>query len=141
MVTNSSCIPLRARNSAWSGTNTSSAATSALITIRSSDVGDRGLRIDQQVVDGLLELTRRLHVEGEVTLGVEIDQQDALTQLGECGAQVDGGGGLANPALLHRYGDRSGQERSESNRTRPSRLDRPDKKEFGRPSSRMAPDL
>jgi hypothetical protein len=45
-----------------------------------------------------------------VALGVEVDQQDALTQLGEGGTKVDGGGGLANPALLHRYGDRSGQK-------------------------------
>src|SRR5262249_32709008 len=77
---------------------------------RLDDVGDRRLGVDEQVVDRLLELALRLHVEREVALGVQVDQKDTLAQLGECGAQVDGGGGLANPALLHRYGDRSGQK-------------------------------
>ena len=83
-------------------------------------VHDGGFGIDEEVVDRLFQLARRLHVQRQVTLGVEIDQQHALALLGECGAQVDGGGGLPNPALLHRYGDRSGQERSESNRIRSS---------------------
>jgi hypothetical protein len=45
-----------------------------------------------------------------MTLGVEVEEQHALAQLGESGSQVDGGGGLAYPALLHRDRDRSGQK-------------------------------
>ena len=37
---------------------------------------------------------------GQRTLRVEVDQQHAAPVLGERGAQVDGGGGLAHPALL-----------------------------------------
>ena len=79
-------------------------------------VGHGRIGIDEEVVDRLLQLAAGLHVQRQVALGVEVDQKYALALLGECGAEVDGGGGLPNPALLHRYGDRSGQERSESNR-------------------------
>ena len=78
-------------------------------------VHDGRFWVDEQVVDRLLQLAGGLHVEGQVALGVEIDQQNTLALLGEGGAQVDGGGGLPHAALLHRDGDRSGQERSESN--------------------------
>src|SRR4029077_12013822 len=79
------------------------------------DVGDGRLGVDEQVVNRLVEVARRLHVEGEVALRIEVDEQDALTQLRQGGAEVHGGGGLAHPPFLHRYGDRSGQDRSESN--------------------------
>ena len=75
-----------------------------------NDVGDSDFGIDKEVVDGLVDVARRLHVEGQVALGVEIDEQDPLPQLRQCGAEVDGGGGLAHPPFLHRDGDRSGQE-------------------------------
>src|SRR5665213_277190 len=85
------------------------------------DIHHRCLGVDQQVVDRLLELARRLHVQRQVALRVEIDEQDALTQLRQCGAEVHGGGGLAHTPLLHRHRDRSGQECPESNRRRPGR--------------------
>ena len=42
---------------------------------------------------------------GGVALGVAVDQQDAALQGAETGAEVDGGGGLADPALLVRDGE------------------------------------
>src|ERR1700682_5887192 len=49
-----------------------------------------------------------------MALCIEVDEQHALTQLRQCGAKVYGGSGLAHTPLLHRDGDRSGQECSES---------------------------
>jgi hypothetical protein len=69
------------------------------------------------VVDGLVELGRGLHVQSQVTLSVEIDEENPLSDLGKCGAKVDGSGGLANTTLLHGDGYRSGQECPESNRS------------------------
>ena len=37
---------------------------------------------------------------GGVALGIEIDDQHALADRGECGAEIDRGGGLADAALL-----------------------------------------
>jgi hypothetical protein len=45
-----------------------------------------------------------------VTLGIQIDEKHSLALFGESCPKVHGGGGLANTPLLHRYGDRSGQE-------------------------------
>src|SRR5205823_9194951 len=39
-------------------------------------------------------------VDGEVGLGVEVDEADALPQFGQGGAEVGGGRRLADPALL-----------------------------------------
>src|ERR1700674_38269 len=79
------------------------------------DIHHRGFGVDQEVVDGFLDVAWRLHVQGEMALRVKVDEQHPLTQLGQRGAEVYGGGGLAHTPLLHRDGDRSGQDRSESN--------------------------
>src|SRR5262249_19929028 len=62
--------------------------------------------VDQQVVDGPLELVGHLeaHVDAQVGLGVEIDEKHALFTLGQSGAQVHGRGGLSHPPFL--VGDR-----------------------------------
>ena len=44
----------------------------------------------------------------EVGLGIEVDEEDALFRHGECGSQVDGGGGFANATLLIGDGDNPG---------------------------------
>jgi hypothetical protein len=63
-------------------------------------LGDGG-RLQQHVVDRELELAlvdARAH--GGIALRVEVDHQHALAHLGQAGGQVDGGGGLADAALL-----------------------------------------
>ena len=40
-----------------------------------------------------------------VALGIEIDNEHALADRGERGSEIDGGGGLADPALLVRRGE------------------------------------
>src|SRR5665647_3254356 len=58
-------------------------------------------RLQQHVVHGQLELAlvdARAH--GGVALRVQVDHQHALADLGQPGGEVDGGGGLAHPALL-----------------------------------------
>ena len=45
---------------------------------------------------------------GGVALRVAVDQQDAALEGAETGAEVDGGGGLADPALLVRDGENRG---------------------------------
>jgi hypothetical protein len=42
---------------------------------------------------------------GGVRLRIDIDEQHAPSQLGERGADADGGGGLADPALLISNGE------------------------------------
>ena len=79
------------------------------------DVGDGRVRLQKQVVDRFLRLAGRLHVEGEVTLRVEIDEQDPLAEFRQSRAEIDGGGGLSDPPFLHRDSDRPGQDRCESN--------------------------
>jgi hypothetical protein len=37
---------------------------------------------------------------GEVGLGVQVDEEDALLGEGEGGGEIDGGGGLADAAFL-----------------------------------------
>src|SRR5215472_10285140 len=63
--------------------------------------------VDQQVVDGPLEFIGHLepHVDAEMSLRVEIDEQHALFTLGQRGAQVHGRGGLTHPTFL--VGDRN----------------------------------
>ncbi len=46
---------------------------------------------------------------GGVALGIEIDDQDPVAQLGQRRSEVDGGGGLAHAALLVGDGDDPGQ--------------------------------
>ena len=68
-------------------------------------LGDRHL-IDQHLI-GAGAAVAALDAEAGrgVALGVEIDDQHALAAGGEGGRQVDGGGGLADSALLVRHGD------------------------------------
>src|SRR5215510_14954043 len=63
--------------------------------------------VDQQVVDGPLEFIGDLesHVDAEMSLRVEIDEQHALFTLGQGGAEVHGRGGLSHPTFL--VGDRN----------------------------------
>ena len=71
--------------------STSSAVTSAL---------------HEQVVDRQVELARvDAQADGERALRVEVDEQHPLPGLGQRGAQVDGGGRLADAALLVDHGD------------------------------------
>ncbi|GAC1666609.1 MAG: hypothetical protein PVS3B2_04460 [Candidatus Dormibacteraceae bacterium] len=77
-------------------------------------IGYCRVRVDEEVVDRFLDSRRRLHVQREVALGVEIDEEHPLTQLREGGAKVDGGGGFTNTPLLHGDGYRSGQDWPES---------------------------
>ena len=63
------------------------------------------------MVKGELDLVGLLeaHVDGQVTLGIEVDQEDALSQLGERASEVYRGRRFANPALLVGDGDDSAQ--------------------------------
>ena len=86
------------------------------------DVFDRDVVLHQQVVDGQVEVVRvDPEPDRQRALRVEVDQQHLAAVLGERRAQVDGGGGLADAALLvghrddprravpverHRLGDR-----------------------------------
>src|SRR5699024_9961689 len=67
---------------------------------------DGDVVIDHHVIDGQIHvLIVHANAGGERTLGVEVDQQHLAAGLGEAGAQVDGGGGLAHPTLLIGHGD------------------------------------
>src|SRR6266487_845199 len=62
------------------------------------------LRVGEQVVDRaghLIEL--KADAGGGVPLPVEVDQQHALSQLGQHGAEVGGGRALARPAFVHHH--------------------------------------
>src|SRR5207253_2963747 len=65
----------------------------------------------EQVIYGQ-PCTRRVEAEprGGVGLWIEVHQQDGVPELGQGGAEVDGGGGLAYPALLvyHRQDRKAG---------------------------------
>jgi hypothetical protein len=63
------------------------------------------------VVEGELDLVGLLeaHVDGQVALGIEVDEEDALPELSECASQIYRGGRLANPAFLIGNGDDSAQ--------------------------------
>ena len=58
----------------------------------------------ERVVDGAAVGGAALHAEArrQVGLRVEVDEEDALVGEGEGGGEVDGGGGLADAALLVR---------------------------------------
>jgi hypothetical protein len=67
---------------------------------------EEALVLDEDVVQRA-HLGRRLDavVDREVCLGVEVDEADALPELGQGRAEVDRGGGLPDPALLVHQGD------------------------------------
>ena len=44
-----------------------------------------------------------------VSLGIEVDNQDLLTDRGERGRQIDGRRRFSHPALLHGHGERPGR--------------------------------
>ena len=68
---------------------------------------DRSLR-DDDVVDGdLASLVPDAHAGGRVALGVEVDDEDPVPDVGECRTEAHGGRRLADPALLVRDRDRS----------------------------------
>ncbi len=62
--------------------------------------------LHQQVVDGEVQLHRvDAEADRQRALRVEVDEQHAAAVFGERGAQVDGRGGLADPALLVAHRD------------------------------------
>ena len=70
------------------------------------DVVDVDAAFHQQVVDGQVELHRvDAEADRQRALRVEVDQQHPAAVLGQRRAQVDGRGGLADPALLVAHGD------------------------------------
>src|SRR5258708_1385654 len=70
-------------------------------------VAGMDLVVHQQVVDGLVELVRPpyAHVDGQVRLRIEVDEENPLPQLRQAGAQVHACGGLADAAFLVGDGD------------------------------------
>jgi hypothetical protein len=74
-------------------------------------VAEGDLRIEQQVIQGELDLVGLLeaHVDGQMALGVEVDEEDALPEFSECASKIYRGGRLANPAFLIGNGDDSAQ--------------------------------
>src|SRR5216684_4321247 len=74
-------------------------------------VSERDLRIEQQVVERELDLIGLLeaHVDRQVALWIEVDEEDALPELSECASEVHRGGRFANPAFLVGNRDDSAQ--------------------------------
>ena len=70
-------------------------------------VGDVDAMVREQVVDRPLQLIGppAAHVDGQVTLRIEIDREDLWTRLSDGCREVHGGGRLADPTLL--IGDRN----------------------------------
>ena len=69
--------------------------------LRFEDLGVQGgLLGEEGVVDGGPGRLGKAEAAGGVGLGVEVDEQDGLAAFGERRGQVDGGGGLADAALL-----------------------------------------
>lgn len=66
--------------------------------------GRSGRGVEQEIVQGWFGWGRS-HAKsaGCIALGVTIDQQDLLLAVSERGGEVDGGGGLSDPAFLVRY--------------------------------------
>ena len=73
------------------------------------DVVERDVALHQQVVDREVHLVRvEPQPDRERTLRVEVDQQHLAAVLGQRRTQVDGGGGLADAALLVAHRDHPG---------------------------------
>ena len=73
--------------------------------------------LHEQVVDGAVELVRvDAEPDRQRALRVEVDQQHPAAVLGQRGAQVDRGRGLADAALLVAHGDDRGPGRARSRR-------------------------
>ena len=85
-------------------------ATKRFLTLVGSMQSSSGLVPHDHVVHGQLEVAG-LHTEtrGGVALGVEIDHEHPVVELGQRRAQVDRRGRLAHPALLVGDGDDPGQ--------------------------------
>src|SRR6266568_1165953 len=66
------------------------------------DVAKGDLGIEQQVVEGELDLIGLLeaHVDRQMALGIEVDEEDSLAELSERASQVYRGGRFANAAFL-----------------------------------------
>src|SRR2546426_3447748 len=66
------------------------------------DVAEGDLGIEEQVVKRELDLIGLLeaHVDRQVTLGIEVDEEDSLAELSERASQVHRGGRFANAAFL-----------------------------------------
>ena len=76
--------------------------------------------LHEQVVDREVELERvDAEADGQGALRVEVDEQHLEAVFDEGGAEVDGGGGLADPALLVDHGDHA--RRAVASRARPAR--------------------
>src|SRR5213080_219988 len=62
----------------------------------------RDLGIEEEMVEGELDLIRLFepHVDRQMPLGIEVDQEDALPELSECASQAHRGGRFANLAFL-----------------------------------------
>ena len=70
---------------------------------------ERHVRLHQQVVDGQVHLVRvEPEPDRERALRVEVDQQHLAAELGQRRAEVDGGRGLADAALLVAHRDDPG---------------------------------
>src|SRR5207247_7078668 len=66
--------------------------------------------VDDDVVHRRLEVARvDTDARGGVALGIEVDAQRAVVELGQAGAEVDGGGGLAHAPFLVGDGEPPGQ--------------------------------
>ena len=65
-------------------------------------VAEGDLGIEEQVVEGELDLVVLFepHVDGQMALGIEVDQEDALAELSERASEIHRGRRLANPAFL-----------------------------------------
>src|ERR1700674_492732 len=74
-------------------------------------VTEGDLRIEEQVVERELDLIGLLeaHVDRQVALGIEVDEEDSLPEFSERASQVHRGGRLANPAFLVGNRDDSAQ--------------------------------
>ena len=88
--------------------------------------GDHRLQrrsLDQQVVGrGHSPVVGHVHRRGGVALRVEVDDQDALAELGQRGRHVDGRRGLADPALLVGDDHDAGPLRPAQRRSHPGTL-------------------
>src|SRR5439155_15788329 len=66
------------------------------------NMAERDLGIEQQMVEGELDLVGLLeaHVDRQMPLGIEVDEEDALPEFSERASQVHRGCRLANSAFL-----------------------------------------